>query len=109
MLDGVGLPFKFFRSRFGVMGDHDSSWPNITESVTFPTCFCFALEKHQEEFNVISPLPIDIKLNHNETDDALMEPRRWDKGEHKKSLRPHAKCSSLLGMLEDRVKTCENM
>ena len=53
-------------------------WPNITESVTFPTSFCFALEKHQEEFNVISPLPIDIKLNHNETDDALMEPRRWD-------------------------------
>ena len=25
----------------------------------------------QEEFNVISPLPIDIKLNHNEDDDAL--------------------------------------
>lgn len=23
---------------------------------------------------MISPLPIDIKLNHNETDDALMEP-----------------------------------
>ena len=31
---------------------------------------------HQEEFNVISPLPIDIKLNHNETEDALMETRR---------------------------------
>eukprot|EP00913_Durusdinium_trenchii_P003404 g3152.t1 len=32
----------------------------------------------REEFNVISPLPIDIKLNHCETDDALTEP--WMKG-----------------------------
>ena len=118
---GVGLPGKFFRSWLGPWGITTLGWPNITESVTFalPTC-CFSLEKlagkrvfclsHQEEFNVISPLPIDIKLNHNETEDALMEPRRrWGGlGNYKKSLRPHAKCCSSVGILKHRVKTCEN-
>eukprot|EP00438_Fugacium_kawagutii_P015193 Skav227618 [mRNA] locus=scaffold1141:649989:652677:- [translate_table: standard] len=56
----------------------------------------------QEEFNVISPLPIDIKLNHNETDDALAETRfpqvRWTsprlrqkfrEPEHARAIRTH--------------------